>query len=65
MRDTSYAVWRIVPELAGPFVHAQQMRPPWLWIVTDGQGREVATARTRAGARAAVLALYGQLSQAA
>jgi hypothetical protein len=44
---------------APPFRSASPAAPPWRWTVFDAHGRPVGTAATRAGARAAVRALYG------
>ncbi|HEY2178072.1 MAG TPA: hypothetical protein VGH15_05770 [Caulobacteraceae bacterium] len=65
MRDVAFTLTPALTPPEPPFGHAPLPRPPWIWIVSDGLGREVATAPTRAGARAAVRALYSRLQIAA
>lgn len=58
MRDTAFT---IVPVLFGPeppLAYAPVLRPPWNWSALDALSREVATARTRAGIRAAISTIY-------
>jgi len=63
MRDVSFVLfpelWASAPP---PFAYRFEAARPWSarWSVRDGLDREVGEARTRAGARAALRALYGE-----
>jgi hypothetical protein len=59
VRDYSFTLRRALVPSVPAFAYRPMRVAPWLWLVTDGQGQEVGRARTRAGARAAVHALYG------
>jgi hypothetical protein len=58
MRDSSFQLEPSLFEPTAPFRYALVPEPPWRWAVRDGVNTLVATARTRAGARAATRWLY-------
>ena len=60
MRDASFTLTPGLFAATAPFTAAQPLAAPWLWRVRDALGSVVAVARTRAGARAATLALHAR-----
>lgn len=60
MRDHSFT---LEPALFAPLAPLRcevPTAPPWRWAVRDAAGSLLATAKTRAGARAAARALYNR-----
>ncbi len=64
MRDSSFQLAPTLTPPEPPFSSAPLLRHPWTWQAFDALGREVASARTRAGIRAALVALYGRTAAA-
>ncbi len=62
MKNTSFELRVDLFGPEPPFVLAPLHKAPWTWTVTDSQGREVATAKTRTGGRLALRQLYSQAS---
>ena len=61
MRDASFTLDVGLFTPTAPFSYRHGPRPG-IWFVTDAGGLRVATAKTRAGARLAVRALYRELA---
>jgi hypothetical protein len=61
VRDTSFTLEDGLFTPTAPFSYRHGPRPG-LWFVTDSGGMQVATAKTRAGARLAVRALYREMT---
>jgi hypothetical protein len=59
LRNTSYELWPAAEGAQPPFA-ATPVMSRWVsfWRVLAGDGRAIGEAKTRAGARAAVRALY-------
>ena len=58
MRDTSFKLEPSLFQPTAPFTHATLGAPCWRWAIRDSVNTLVATAKTRAGARAALRWLY-------
>jgi hypothetical protein len=59
VRDVSFELWPAADAASPPFRYDPIMsRRVAFWRVREANGRAIGQARTRAGARAAVLALY-------